>query len=86
MGGEEILVLMPGITRAALAQRAEELRSRIARVRAEYDGTVLPPVTVSVGAALFPEHGRTATELLRAADDAMYAAKDGGRNQVRFPD
>ena len=85
-GGEEFLVLMPGITRAALADRAEDLRLRIARTRAEHDGTPLPPVTVSVGAALSPAHGRTPAELLRAADDALYAAKNGGRDQVRLPD
>lgn len=85
-GGEEFLVLMPGITRAALAERAEELCSRIARTRTEHGGRVLPPVTVSVGVALSPEHGRTPAELLRAADDALYAAKDRGRDQVRLPD
>jgi diguanylate cyclase (GGDEF)-like protein len=37
-------------------------------------------ITVSVGAAVFPRHGRTASELMRSADQAMYAVKAAGRD------
>ena len=40
-------------------------------------------ITVSVGVAAFPEHGRSATELLQSADAALYAAKRGGRDRWR---
>jgi diguanylate cyclase (GGDEF)-like protein len=47
-----------------------------------YRGQVLESVTVSVGVAMFPEHGATGRDVLRAADDAMYRAKAQGRNRV----
>jgi two-component system, cell cycle response regulator len=43
---------------------------------------VLESVTVSLGVAMFPEHGATGRDVLRAADDAMYRAKAQGRNRV----
>ena len=45
-------------------------------------GQVLESVTLSLGVAMFPEHGATGRDVLRAADDAMYRAKAQGRNRV----
>ena len=39
-------------------------------------------LTVSIGIATYPSHAKTAPELLKAADTAMYAAKEAGRNKV----
>ena len=47
-----------------------------------YRGEMLRGVTVSVGVAAYPAHGKTASDLLRAADTAMYAAKRQGRDRV----
>jgi hypothetical protein len=41
-------------------------------------------VTASIGVAVFPEHGENPSRLLRSADEALYAAKNGGRDQWRF--
>jgi len=41
-------------------------------------------VGVSIGIALFPEHGDSVEEILKASDRAMYLAKDAGRNTYRF--
>jgi HD-GYP domain-containing protein (c-di-GMP phosphodiesterase class II) len=50
-------------------------------VREEFlEATV--PTTISFGVATYPEHGQTAASLLRAADDALYGAKDSGRNRT----
>ena len=40
------------------------------------------PQTVSVGISLFPSHAASLDELIRTADDALYRAKDGGRDRV----
>jgi diguanylate cyclase (GGDEF)-like protein len=80
-GGEEFVVIMPGATMEAGYRRAEQLRSQFAEVRLDFSGSELR-ATVSVGVAIFPLHGETSDALLRAADQALYAAKAGGRNCV----
>jgi two-component system cell cycle response regulator len=42
------------------------------------------PVSVSIGVAVYPEHGVTAEQVLEAADDALYAAKKAGRDTYRL--
>ena len=45
-------------------------------------GTIrLPAITVSAGVAAYPDHGSNLAEVLRAADQALYRAKDSGRNR-----
>ena len=84
-GGEEFAVLAPDIDRAgvlALAERAREaLPEEPIRV-----GDVSIDLTLSVGAALAEDGNRTPDALVHAADQAMYDAKDAGRNCVRIRD
>ena len=80
-GGEEFVVIMPGATMEAAHCRAERLRSQFEELRLNFSGTPLQ-ATVSVGVAVFPVHGDTGDALLHAADQALYAAKAGGRNRV----
>ncbi len=75
-GGEEFSIVMPGSRPDEVQQAAERLRRAIAQM----DGPV--PVTVSIGVAWAPEHGLTRDELTKVADDALYRAKEGGRNRV----
>ncbi len=77
-GGEEFCVVMPGADLATAAAAGERVRAAISHIAAEQ------PVTASVGVACAPEHGRTPTDLTRAADEALYAAKHGGRNRVEL--
>lgn len=72
-GGDEFVVLMPGIGDArAVPTRAATIANALAG--APTIGTFA--LEASVGAALFPVHGRALEDLLRKADRAMYAAKD----------
>jgi diguanylate cyclase (GGDEF)-like protein len=80
MGGEEFLVLLPGVTEEALLlERAEAIRAGADRPVA-FEGDVIP-LTVSVGAALARD-GIDHDALLAAADDGLYTAKRLGRNRV----
>jgi diguanylate cyclase (GGDEF)-like protein len=82
MGGEEFAIMMPGATLSVARQRAEELRNAIAALRVRHTQVDLPAVSLSCGVAAFPDHGVTADALLRAADQALYRAKEAGRNRV----
>jgi diguanylate cyclase (GGDEF)-like protein len=69
------------------AKVGERLRRDIERATVlTDDGEMLDSVTVSVGVAAFPGHGDDAGGLVKAADDALYAAKRAGKNQVRVAD
>jgi diguanylate cyclase (GGDEF)-like protein len=80
-GGEEIIIILPGASLQNTHQRAEQLRRGIESLAVEmYDEE--HTVTASLGVALFPEHGANMQGVIRAADCALYEAKDKGRNQV----
>lgn len=82
-GGEEFVILMPHTSMALAFEKAEELRAGIARMMIT-DRVISTSVTVSMGVSAFPEAARTEMQLVKAADDALYEAKNGGRNQVRI--
>ena len=78
-GGEEFAVILPQIDAPALAAIAERIRASIEAMPAPAGGA---QVTVSIGAAMYPDDGNTPDALFRAADQRLYAAKEGGRNRV----
>jgi diguanylate cyclase (GGDEF)-like protein/putative nucleotidyltransferase with HDIG domain len=78
VGGEEFALILPDSSADGAFVLAERLRSALAGEFAEDS----PPITISFGLASYPEHGETAASLLRAADEALYAAKDSGRNRT----
>ncbi len=81
-GGEEFVVVMSDAALVDAIHRAETLLDLVASQTIEHRGTLLGPVTVSIGVASFPLHGFEPAEVLRAADAALYAAKKSGRNRV----
>jgi len=81
-GGEEFLLVLPGMGEDTAWQRAEQLRQNIADIRMTYEAHHLQ-VTASFGVASFPIHGATGSELILNADKALYQAKSNGRNQVQ---
>ncbi len=81
-GGEEFLVLLPECPFDAALCKAEQLREEVAKLELQYDDRPLGPVSVSLGVAAFPDHAKESGELLRCADEALYLAKQTGRNRV----
>jgi len=82
-GGEEFILVLPGTSIEVAKQRAEKLRSIVERGKPIYhDDNRLPNVAISLGVAMLPDHANTAITLIATADDALYQAKENGRNQV----
>ncbi|MGB3440041.1 MAG: MFS transporter [Actinophytocola sp.] len=82
-GGEEFVVLCPEITREALREIAERMCERVRELRVPVEDRVIDGLSVSIGIALYPEFGPELQDVLFAADDALFVAKDSGRNQVQ---
>jgi diguanylate cyclase (GGDEF)-like protein len=84
-GGEEFMVLLPGTDLHGAAQLAEQLRQAVQAAPCEWQGQHIP-FTVSIGVAASADTpadpSRTSEALLQAADQALYRAKDDGRNRV----
>ena len=81
-GGEEFVVLMPGTGEDEARLAAERLRAAVEQVNFEISGGSRVPLTISVGVACALDRQVTADILLEAADSALYAAKQSGRNRV----
>jgi diguanylate cyclase (GGDEF)-like protein/PAS domain S-box-containing protein len=81
-GGEEFILILPEASLEITRKRAEKLRQGVQDLQVAYRDQPLGPVTVSMGVAVFPDHGPQVEELIRAADAALYSAKEGGRNRV----
>jgi len=81
-GGEEFVLILPEASLELARRRAEELREEVKRLRVSHRGRVIGPITVSLGVAAFPDHGKNSATLLHAADAALYRAKAEGRDRV----
>jgi len=79
-GGEEFVVVLPETGREGAGYTAERICTAVRR-RPIVVGDLELDITVSVGVAVFPTHGDTAATIVRAADEALYAAKSAGRDR-----
>jgi len=78
-GGEEFAILLS----QANEQQATGVAEKLRRLIADWMFPGVPRrVTISAGVSAFPIHGKTRNEMLQAADNGLYAAKQGGRNRV----
>ena len=86
MGGEEFMVVMPDISPGLASEIAERVRSATEEPQfvIDEDGQTIP-VTVSIGFAVL-QKSETVFEVVRRADEALYASKHGGRNRVTIAD
>ncbi|MFI7590134.1 diguanylate cyclase [Micromonospora sp. NPDC049359] len=83
-GGEEFVLLLPETDARGAAIVAERLGAAVRETPIAVEAYAGPiVVTVSVGIAVYPDHGSTGREVLEAADDALYVAKAAGRDTYR---
>jgi diguanylate cyclase (GGDEF)-like protein len=81
VGGEEFLVVLPNASLKNICGIGERMRYRVERQPVRFENQAIP-VTISLGASSTSENLDSAIDLIRRADQALYAAKRGGRNRV----
>ncbi len=81
-GGEEFAIVMPDAPFEIALLRAEQLRMRVKAIAIAYREQALGAVAVSVGVASYRQHGLDGEHVLRSADEALYMAKQAGRDRV----
>jgi len=81
-GGEEFCVLFCESSLDNTVRRAEQLRSEVSHLSVQHDGQKIGDISISIGIASYPIHGSILTDLIAAADSALYQAKAAGRNCV----
>lgn len=80
-GGEEFVIILPRTSIKTAYEKVELLRRKIAE-NIVTDNLVSASVTASFGIASFPETSKNLNEIIKDADDALYRAKDNGRNRI----
>jgi diguanylate cyclase (GGDEF)-like protein len=80
LGGDEFAVLVPNLGKDELTELADRIVKAIARMPIRYTGRDIG-IGCSVGIAVYPEHASSPDELLARSDDAMYRAKQAGKNR-----
>lgn len=81
-GGEEFCIIMSGALLEVMIKRAVGLREAVKHLHVQHDSRPLGTITLSLGIAVFPQHGSTAQDVLQAADTSLYMAKETGRDRV----
>jgi diguanylate cyclase (GGDEF)-like protein len=81
-GGEEFILILSPSTAEGARLRAEKIRENAAQLRVTHAKVDLGPITLSLGVAIFPDHGTDTAAIIKAADIALYQAKRDGRNRV----
>jgi diguanylate cyclase (GGDEF)-like protein len=80
-GGDEFILLLSGAHQDEAVRVAERLRQQVSLTPFQVDGLILN-ITISIGVATYPQHGKNKKELIQLADQAMYYAKNKCRNAV----
>jgi diguanylate cyclase (GGDEF)-like protein len=81
-GGEEFVLILPEASIEVALKRAELFRQTARESQIQFRGKALERVTISIGLSCYSQHGTTGEALLRAADAALYRAKDEGRDRI----
>ena len=81
-GGEEFVLVLPGASQLVTSAKADELRVKVQQLAVTSGDEELPNITISAGVAMLGGAISDKGELFRAADEALYRAKEGGRDCV----
>ena len=81
-GGEEFSLIISEVDTQGTYRCVDNIREAIKHLALHHRGQTLGTITISAGIATFPAHGSNAEDLMRAADDALYRAKKGGRDRI----
>ena len=81
-GGDEFMIVLPGANINVASSRAEKWLINLTNLNISYKKEKIEP-TFSAGVAVFPQHGADIKSLMRAADQALYRAKEEGRKRVK---
>ena len=79
IGGDEFIVRLASASEAGALAYCRRVRAYLGEHPLRIDGTTLLPISVSMGVAAFPKHGRTLSEVTHHADQALYRSKQEGR-------
>lgn len=82
-GGEEFTAVLPNTGQEEASAWSERLMRKVRAMDVRLGSGTLPSVTVSMGLAIYPQHGGGVDALLKAADAALYVAKHEGRDRLR---
>lgn len=81
-GGEELTLILPEASLEITTLRAEQIREGVKHLNLQNRRQSLGCITLSLGVAVFPDHGTTGGAVIEAADAALYRAKQEGRDRV----
>jgi diguanylate cyclase (GGDEF)-like protein/PAS domain S-box-containing protein len=81
-GGDEFIIVMPDASMEMTCERAELICKHTRGFHLQFEGQALETITLSLGVAAFPGNGSTSAAILKAADIALYRAKNKGRSRV----
>ncbi len=81
-GGEEFVVILLNTTLDNALNKMEQFREKLKSTPLHYKNKKLPGITISIGVAESPQHGAFIEDILKAADHALYAAKQAGKDRV----
>ena len=82
IGGDEFIVVLPNTTKKVTKKRAELFRDHVRKFHIKFEGKVLEKVSISIGVASFPEDGKNCDAILKVVDQALYRAKQEGRDRI----
>lgn len=80
-GGEEFLIILPDVDCKKAKKKADFIRNKTKQLQVLFNGSVLPPITISIGICILSDHCADTTSLIALADAALYQAKANGRDQ-----